>query len=167
MKTQSAKGHRDNGYSQRYRPVPGGDVSRTRMAGCRLLEGAKLHRTSKLLSLRSGRRRRRRRRARTLSRASRWLAPSRRGRSRRARAASWRCNASTPRDADLLKSLALDRNCCGAPLSAHWGIPDPAADGDFDAAYARLRRRVEALVALPVESMSQDNLRAALAEIHR
>ena len=38
----------------------------------------------------------------------------------------------------------------GAPITVHWGNPDPAADGDFDAAYARLRPRVEALVALPV-----------------
>lgn len=55
----------------------------------------------------------------------------------------------------------------GAPVSAHWGIPDPAADGDFDAAYARLRRRVEALIALPVEEMSQRELSAALAGIHQ
>lgn len=55
----------------------------------------------------------------------------------------------------------------GAPVSAHWGIPDPAADGDFDAAYSRLRKRVEALVALPVEAMSPRELGEALAEIHR
>lgn len=55
----------------------------------------------------------------------------------------------------------------GAPVTAHWGIPDPAADGDFDAAYARLRRRVEGLVALPVEAMSQPELSEALAAIHR
>ena len=55
----------------------------------------------------------------------------------------------------------------GAPVSAHWGIPDPAADGDFEAAYSRLRKRVEALVALPVETMSQRELSEALAGIHR
>ena len=55
----------------------------------------------------------------------------------------------------------------GAPVTAHWGIPDPAADGDFDAAYLRLRKRVEALVALPVETMNQRELIEALAKIHR
>lgn len=55
----------------------------------------------------------------------------------------------------------------GAPVTAHWGIPDPAADGDFDAAYLRLRKRVEALLALPVEGMSQGELGEALAAIHR
>lgn len=54
----------------------------------------------------------------------------------------------------------------GAPVAAHWGIPDPAADGDFDAAYARLCKRVEALLALPVESMDTAELQAALAGIH-
>ena len=54
----------------------------------------------------------------------------------------------------------------GAPITVHWGIPDPAADGDFDAAYARLRRRVEALVKLPAEQMTKEELGAALAAIH-
>ena len=54
----------------------------------------------------------------------------------------------------------------GAPVTVHWGIPDPAADGDFDAAYARLRRRVEALVALPVEDLDTDALQAGLLGIH-
>ena len=54
----------------------------------------------------------------------------------------------------------------GAPITVHWGIPDPAADGDFDAAYARLRRRVEAMVALPVNDMGKAELRAELQRIH-
>ena len=55
----------------------------------------------------------------------------------------------------------------GAPVTAHWGVPDPAADGDFDAAYSRLRKRIEALVALPVEAMNPRELSEALAGIHR
>ena len=55
----------------------------------------------------------------------------------------------------------------GAPVTAHWGIPDPAADGDFDAAYSRLRERIEAMIAMPAEDMSQAELGAALAAIHR
>jgi len=54
----------------------------------------------------------------------------------------------------------------GAPITVHWGIPDPAADGDFDAAYARLRRRVEAMVSLPVNEMGKDALLAELQRIH-
>lgn len=54
----------------------------------------------------------------------------------------------------------------GAPITVHWGIPDPAADGDFDSAYARLRRRVEAMAELPAEQMDNDELRAALEAIH-
>lgn len=54
----------------------------------------------------------------------------------------------------------------GAPVSVHWGIPDPAADGDFDAAYARLRRRVEALVALPLSKFSKEELTTELRRIH-
>jgi arsenate reductase len=54
----------------------------------------------------------------------------------------------------------------GAPVTVHWGIPDPAADGDFDAAYARLRRRVEAMLDLPLEELDASRLRDALAGIH-
>jgi arsenate reductase len=54
----------------------------------------------------------------------------------------------------------------GAPVTVHWGIPDPAADGDFDAAYLRLRRRVEAMLDLPVEDLDAASLKDALARIH-
>ena len=54
----------------------------------------------------------------------------------------------------------------GAPITVHWGIPDPAADGDIDAANARLRRRVEAMVSLPVNEMGKDELLAELQRIH-
>jgi arsenate reductase len=55
----------------------------------------------------------------------------------------------------------------GAPVTVHWGIPDPASDGDFEAAYRRLRRRVEAMLTLPLRDMSVDELRAALDRIHQ
>lgn len=54
----------------------------------------------------------------------------------------------------------------GAPVTVHWGIPDPAADADFDAAYARLRNRIEAMVALPLEQLDATGRRQALARIH-
>jgi hypothetical protein len=37
---------------------------------------------------------------------------------------------------------------------------------DFDAAYLRLRRRVEAMVALPVRDMTRAELLAELQRIH-
>lgn len=60
----------------------------------------------------------------------------------------------------------------GAPVRAHWGIPDPAGIDDdaarraaFDIAYARLRRRVEDLAALP-EDLDGARLSAAVGRIH-
>ena len=51
----------------------------------------------------------------------------------------------------------------GGPATAHWGVDDPAAvDGDDDtrrhaylAAFAVLRRRVELLVALPLDKLDR------------
>ena len=61
----------------------------------------------------------------------------------------------------------------GAPVSAHWGIPDPAHVGEtdtekraaFELAYARMHRRVSALVALTVETMSPAELKLRLNAI--
>lgn len=61
----------------------------------------------------------------------------------------------------------------GAPLKAHWGLPDPAdVDGreaEIDAAFEQtwgwLEMRVQALLDLPFETMERDVLRQRLAEI--
>lgn len=61
----------------------------------------------------------------------------------------------------------------GAPLKAHWGLPDPAdAEGDeavIDAAFEQtwhsLEARVEALLALPIETIDRRQLAAELARI--
>ena len=61
----------------------------------------------------------------------------------------------------------------GAPVKAHWGIPDPAGKGEseaerlaaFEDAYRLLEARALALAALPVEEMNTDDLKAALARI--
>jgi arsenate reductase (thioredoxin) len=61
----------------------------------------------------------------------------------------------------------------GAPLRAHWGVDDPVAiSGDeaqrraaFRSAYAILRRRVEALIALPLAHLSPTETQAALDQI--
>jgi arsenate reductase len=61
----------------------------------------------------------------------------------------------------------------GHPATAHWGIPDPAhvapieaRRAAFEAAYQALKGRVEAFLALPLESMSRDEALAAARRIH-
>jgi arsenate reductase len=61
----------------------------------------------------------------------------------------------------------------GHPATAHWGVPDPASvAGDemtrrkaFVAAMAALRRRVELLVALPLEKLDRLATQSKLREI--
>lgn len=63
----------------------------------------------------------------------------------------------------------------GQPITAHWGIPDPAAvegsDADNEAAFAlafdRLKRRIDAMLALPLESLAPEERRARLQAIGR
>lgn len=58
-------------------------------------------------------------------------------------------------------------------MSAHWGIPDPAAvEGDdetkrraFRDAFSRLQRRISLLVNLPVQSLDKLSLQKELGEI--
>jgi arsenate reductase len=61
----------------------------------------------------------------------------------------------------------------GHPATAHWGIPDPAhvepieaRRAAFEAAYQALKRRIEAFLALPLETMSPDAIAAAARRIH-
>ncbi|WP_375280920.1 arsenate reductase ArsC [Pseudooctadecabacter sp.] len=57
-----------------------------------------------------------------------------------------------------------------APVQAHWGIPDPAAaaepdwDTAFSTAYSRLREKADALLALPIETLSPTDLKSALSQ---
>jgi arsenate reductase (thioredoxin) len=63
----------------------------------------------------------------------------------------------------------------GAPIRAHWGLPDPAevrgSEAQVDAAFAEtwalLGMRVRALLALPVEQLDGPALKVALDEIGR
>jgi arsenate reductase len=61
----------------------------------------------------------------------------------------------------------------GAPVTAHWGYPDPsnAAEADSKTAFELTREaigyRVLQLLALPLASMSDKDLHAALVEIER
>lgn len=58
-------------------------------------------------------------------------------------------------------------------VRAHWGLPDPAGVHGDDQALTRafaktheiIRRRLDALVALPVEDLGRDELAAALKDI--
>jgi arsenate reductase len=61
----------------------------------------------------------------------------------------------------------------GQPMTAHWGIPDPAAAEGTDAetalafndAYRMLARRIEIFVALPFSKLDAMSLRTKLREI--
>jgi arsenate reductase len=61
----------------------------------------------------------------------------------------------------------------GQPMTAHWGIPDPAEAEGTDAeiaaafldAYRMLMRRIELFTALPIEKVDQMTLRSRLREI--
>jgi arsenate reductase len=61
----------------------------------------------------------------------------------------------------------------GHPTTAHWGIPDPAHAEPmearreaFEQAYQSLTKRIEAFLALPLESMSREEALAAARRIH-
>jgi len=60
----------------------------------------------------------------------------------------------------------------GKPLTAHWGIPDPAhVEGDdarraaFKKAYEQLARRIQLFMSLPIEKLDKLTLKEKLAEI--
>jgi protein-tyrosine-phosphatase len=63
----------------------------------------------------------------------------------------------------------------GQPMTAHWGVPDPAAvEGNeetrqkaFLTAYTELHRRISLFTALPFEKLDQLALKAKLDEIGR
>lgn len=61
----------------------------------------------------------------------------------------------------------------GAPLKAHWGLPDPAdetggeaaEDAAFEQTWSWLEMRAQALLALPLETMERSELTRELAQI--
>jgi arsenate reductase len=62
----------------------------------------------------------------------------------------------------------------GHPSTAHWALPDPAhvepleaRRAAFETAYQSLRRRVEAFLALPLETMSREESALAARRIHQ
>ncbi|MDD5472062.1 MAG: arsenate reductase ArsC, partial [Sideroxydans sp.] len=62
----------------------------------------------------------------------------------------------------------------GAPMTAHWGIPDPAhVEGDearraaFNKAAEQLTRRIQLFLSLPIEKLDKLTLKDKLNEIGR
>lgn len=61
----------------------------------------------------------------------------------------------------------------GAPVTAHWGVDDPATAPEdqinlaFQIAYHRLSARINAFLALPFENMDPADLKPRLSEIGR
>ena len=62
----------------------------------------------------------------------------------------------------------------GHPSTAHWALPDPAhvepleaRREAFETAYQSLRQRVEAFLALPLETMSREESALAARRIHQ
>ena len=61
----------------------------------------------------------------------------------------------------------------GQPMTAHWGVPDPAASGGpeaeqrqaFAEAYRQLNNRISAFVNLPLRSLDRMALKTRLDEI--
>lgn len=95
-------------------------------------------------------------------------------------------NAGTPKSLDDVAGQPFDlvitvcdnaREACpywpGARALVHWGLPDPADETEpeaarraFAATYAVLEARVDALLALPLESLETGALRDAAQSIH-
>jgi arsenate reductase (thioredoxin) len=101
-----------------------------------------------------------------------------------ARGIEWRDR--TPKSIDDLAGASFDivitvcdnaRDACpyypGATVQVHWGLPDPADETEpaqatraFAETVDALSRRVDGLLALPLETLSDANLRARAQELH-
>jgi arsenate reductase len=93
------------------------------------------------------------------------------------RSKSWEDLGDTP--IDIMISVcdsAAGEECpayLGSAVRGHWGLPDPAhvegtpaeVEAAFEATYAALEKRINRLLALPVESMTRADLAAALNKI--
>jgi arsenate reductase len=62
----------------------------------------------------------------------------------------------------------------GQPIRAHWGFPDPVAVTDpdlqkrvFNDVFGGLRRRIELMVNLPLETLDRESLQRDVQELHQ
>ena len=55
----------------------------------------------------------------------------------------------------------------GQPVLAHWGVPDPTDHRTFHEAFLLLSRRIDLLLALPIETLEREALAAQLRAIGR
>lgn len=91
---------------------------------------------------------------------------------------SWQQLPQTPQIVITVCANAAGESCpayLGSVLRAHWGVDDPAqasgsaaeVDAAFEHAYRTLRARIEALLALPLDTLVQDPqaLKQALTRI--
>jgi arsenate reductase (thioredoxin) len=61
----------------------------------------------------------------------------------------------------------------GQPITAHWGVPDPAAvtgtpaeiERAFRAAFLTMRRRIDLFLSLPLESLDRLTIKSAVDQI--
>jgi arsenate reductase len=98
------------------------------------------------------------------------------------RSKSWSVFAEPPApDMDFIFTVCDDAagEACpvwpGKPMTAHWGIPDPAAAtgtsaeiaAAFTEAYRMLHRRIEAFAALPFDALDSLTLQTRLRDIGR
>jgi arsenate reductase len=93
------------------------------------------------------------------------------------RSKSWNEFSDTPIDLVITVCDNAASEACpvfpGAPLMAHWSLPDPAkATGPeeviqevFDNVFSLLKRRIEALLSLPFDEMSEKERAEALIAI--
>ncbi len=54
----------------------------------------------------------------------------------------------------------------GASARVHWGLPDPRTPADFESIWATLEQRVDALLRLPLETMTPEALQRVAQAIH-
>lgn len=92
---------------------------------------------------------------------------------------SWGDLEGTPMDIVITVCDSAAGETCpaylGQAIRGHWGLPDPAhatgtqaeIDAAFEATYAALEKWVRALLALPLEGMTEDELAGALRRVHQ
>lgn len=90
---------------------------------------------------------------------------------------SWEEFEETPIDILITVCDSAAGEACpvylGTAVRGHWGLPDPAhvtgsrevVEAAFEATYAALEKRIQKLLALPVETMSRQELTEALNRI--